>query len=71
MANGIVVDHKESNIRYAIQEDSFDKKIHSRVRELRPGETVYGFQPILRDGAVQDPEITPEAASTPDASVTK
>ncbi|QNL31025.1 hypothetical protein SEA_KAUALA_13 [Microbacterium phage Kauala] len=45
MANGIVVDHKESGVRYAVSEANFNEKIHTKVRDLKPSETVIGFRP--------------------------
>lgn len=45
MSNGIVVDHKESGVRYAISERNFNPKVHKKVRDLNPGETVRGFTP--------------------------
>jgi hypothetical protein len=45
MSRGIVVDHKESGVRYAISEKNFNGKVHTKVRALNPGETVLGFQP--------------------------
>ena len=51
MANGIVVDHKESGVRYAISERNFNHKVHTKIRDLKPGETVLGFKP-LRKGAL-------------------
>ena len=45
---GVVVDHKETGIRYAISEKNFNPDIHKRVRDLKPGETVLSFQPVAR-----------------------
>lgn len=45
---GIVVDFIETDIRGAIHERNFNPKIHKRVRDLRPGETVIGFTPKPR-----------------------
>lgn len=50
MSRGIVVDHKESGVRYAISESNFNTKVHKKVRELKPGETVLGYKPRLKDG---------------------
>lgn len=46
--HGIVVDHLESGVRYAISEHNFDPKVNRKVRDLKPGETVQGFQPKAR-----------------------
>lgn len=45
MSDGKVVDHKETGIRYAIPEANFNDELHEYVRDLKPGETVLGFQP--------------------------
>ena len=59
--HGIVVDHKEVALRYAILDDMFDPKVHDYVRDLKPGETVIGYQ------AKPKPETTTEAkAPAPD-----
>ena len=42
---GIIVEHKVSKVRYAVSEDNFNPKKHTRVRALKPGETVTGYQP--------------------------
>ncbi|QKN87775.1 hypothetical protein NEBULOUS_14 [Microbacterium phage Nebulous] len=44
-SHGIVVDHKESGVRYAVSDKNYNEKIHRKVRDLRPGETVVGYQP--------------------------
>ena len=44
-SHGIVVDHKESGVRYAVSDRNYNEKIHRKVRDLRPGETVLGYQP--------------------------
>lgn len=46
--HGIVVDHKESGTRYAISDRNYDEKVHRKVRDLRPGETVRGYRPKRR-----------------------
>jgi hypothetical protein len=61
MSTGIVVDHKETGVRYAISEHNFNDKIHKYVRDLKPGETVRGFQPKLKR-----PEEELKLPSTPD-----
>lgn len=57
MARGIVVDH-ENGTRYAISQNNFNPKVHTMVRELKPGETVIGFTP-KRKGALSadEPDI--------------
>jgi hypothetical protein len=63
MSKGIVVDHKESGVRYAISETNFNKKVHTKVRDLRPGETVIGFRPLRK--STLDGQGSP--ASVPDS----
>lgn len=49
MSSGIVVDHKESGVRYAISEAHLNPEVHEKVRDLKPGETVQGYQPRSKD----------------------
>ena len=42
---GIVVDHKESGVRFATLPEYYDPTVHSKVRDLKPGETLLGYQP--------------------------
>ncbi|QWS69679.1 hypothetical protein SEA_WILLIAMSTRONG_12 [Microbacterium phage WilliamStrong] len=44
-SHGIVVEHKESGVRYAISDRNYDEKVHRKVRDLRAGETVLGYKP--------------------------
>lgn len=44
-SHGIVVEHKESGVRYAISDSNYNEKAHRKVRDLRPGETVLGYRP--------------------------
>jgi hypothetical protein len=48
-SHGIVVDHVESGVRYAISDKNYDPKINRKVRDLKPGETVLGFRPLRRE----------------------
>lgn len=64
MAKGIVVDHKESGVRYAISEKNFNSKVHKRVRDLLPGETVVGFAPKRKD-ATEAPETVEVEGTQP------
>ncbi|QBZ73206.1 hypothetical protein SEA_THERESITA_13 [Microbacterium phage Theresita] len=45
MSHGIVVEHKENGVRYAISEGNFNPKVHKKVRDLKPGESVLGYKP--------------------------
>lgn len=42
---GIVVKHKETGVTYAISEDRFNAKVHKKLRDLEPGESVLAFRP--------------------------
>lgn len=46
--HGIVVDHVESGVRYAISDRNYDVKVHRKVRDLRPGESVLSYRPRSR-----------------------
>jgi len=43
--HGIVVDHVESGMRFAISDRNYNVKVHRKVRDLRPGESVLSYQP--------------------------
>lgn len=62
--HGIVVDHKESGVRYAVSDKNYNEKIHRKVRDLKPGETVRAFQPLRRE-ALGGGSESPEATGTP------
>ena len=67
MSQGIVVDHKESGVRYAISQANFNPKVHTKVRDLKPGETVRGFAPRRREplGSQGDTTSAPRAIEEP------
>lgn len=67
---GMVVEHKNSGVRYAISEKNFNEKIHKRVRDLRPGETVLGFKPKPKQD-LGTPTKKTEGSSPEDAKGTK
>lgn len=62
--HGIVVEHKESEIRYAVSDRNFNPKVHRKVRDLRPGESVFSYAPRPK-GALGDQggTGTPESAA--------
>lgn len=65
---GVVVDHKESKARYAVSLHNFNPKVHTKVRDLRPGESVLSFRPKrLSDNknVTQTNESTPDPAAAP------
>lgn len=40
---GIVVQHKATGNTYAVSEENFNSKTESKVRELKPGESIRSF----------------------------
>lgn len=42
---GYVVEHLESKIRYAVSVSNFNPKIHKKIRDLKPWETVAAYKP--------------------------
>lgn len=54
MSKGIVVDHKDTQLRYAISEHNFNPKVHTKVRDLKPGESILSFRPKKREKFEQD-----------------
>lgn len=69
---GIVVDHKESGVRYAISAHNFNEKIHTFVRNLFPHESVLGFKPKakaqLTKAELEEPKHSPHAPEQATAS---
>lgn len=68
MSKGIVVDHREARVRYAISESNFNEEVHKKIRDLKPGETVQGFQPrpIHRLGEAEVESVDTEEIPTID-----
>jgi hypothetical protein len=62
--HGIVVDHVESNIRFAISDANYDVKVHRKVRDLEPGESVTNYAPRPKEslGGANDPNTQETAA---------
>lgn len=46
-SHGIVVEHKEIGTHYAVSDSNYNPKIHRKVRDLKPGETVLGYAPRM------------------------
>jgi hypothetical protein len=65
--HGIVVDNKESGLRYAVSDENYDSHKESKVRDLKPGETVIGYQPKLSPNFVaEEPRLSSvETTATP------
>jgi hypothetical protein len=47
--HGIVVEHKEHGIRYAVSDRNYNPKVHRKVRDLKPGESVHDYAPRRRE----------------------
>lgn len=62
--HGIVVDHVETGVRYAVSDDNYNVKIHRKVRDLAPGESVHDYRPRRREslGDANDPNTQETAA---------
>jgi len=69
--HGIVVEHKESGVRYAVSDANYNPDVHRKVRDLRPGETVWSYQPRAKaplGGAQASEDANPSGAGTPSAA---
>ena len=66
---GYVVDHKTSEVRYAVSPQNFNPKVHTKVRELEQHETVHGFRPkrVKLADQPQSAQTSPEAPSPEDS----
>lgn len=61
--SGVVVEHKRSGIRYAVSGGNFNPKVHTKVRDLKPGETVLGYVPRRKSEINSTPRAqTPKSA---------
>lgn len=63
MSKGIIVDHKESGVRYAVSEHNFNDKVHKKVRDLKPGESVLGYSPRRKGSPAEPNDPAPEKAA--------
>jgi hypothetical protein len=43
--HGIVVAHKELGTHYAVTDAAYNSEVHRKVRDLKPGESIYSFTP--------------------------
>lgn len=50
---GYVVVHKDSKVQYAVSPSNFSTKVHEKVRDLEPWETVSGYKPRRKKTATQ------------------
>ena len=49
--HGIVVEHKESGLRYASLDANFDPANERKVRDLKPGESVFSYAPKTKEAS--------------------
>lgn len=63
--HGIVVDNTENGRRYAISDRNYNPKVHRKVRDLRPGESVTSYRPKASPGGATDPNTQETAAGEP------
>jgi hypothetical protein len=47
--HGIVVEHVENGVQYAISDRNYNVKLHRKVRDLLPGESVRTYRPRRRE----------------------
>lgn len=61
---GYVVDDKRSGLRYAVSPRNYNSKVHTKVRELGPGETVLAF-PVKTRVTIELDEQAPDPTDVP------
>lgn len=63
-SHGIVVEHKESGMRYAISDINHNPEVAKKIRDLKPGESVRTYRPrrAASLGELASPEGTSGAA---------
>lgn len=71
MTDGIVVDHKENHIRYAVSQRNFNDEIHEYVRDLAPEETVLSYRPRPREALGGEGTPAPTQGAAGDAAETE
>ena len=59
---GYVVDHKGNGVRFAVSVVNFNPTVHSKVRDLLPGETVLGYRPKNKRSIMELEAPAPESA---------
>jgi len=65
-SHGIVVEHKESGVRYALSDVNYNPKVHRKVRDLHPGETILGYKPKSAGSLAGDSEQQASGAGSTD-----
>ena len=66
--HGIVVDHVESGIRFAVSDKNYSAKLHRKVRDLLPGETVLGYQPKRSESLSDAVEVSDGTGIEPESA---
>lgn len=57
--HGIVVENKESGLRYASLDENYDPQVERKVRDLKAGETVLSYLPRYKTSlGDQDEQVT-------------
>jgi hypothetical protein len=62
--HGIVVEHKDNGMHYAVSDKNYNPEIHRKVRDLKPGESVRTYLPRRKESleALASPQGTSEPA---------
>lgn len=68
--SGIVVDHKESGVRFAISFNNFDARFHVKVRDLYPWETVISYKPKAKESPTFSAPLQNSASEVGDSQNT-
>lgn len=67
--HGIVVENKESGVRFASTDANFDPASERKIRDLHPGETILGYVPRRKSTTQEHEEsLIPEETTTPSDS---
>lgn len=67
--HGIVVEGKESGLRYASLDENFDPTTERKIRDLKPGESIFSYQPKRApQSSEEDAEEQGAPAPTPGAA---
>lgn len=62
-SHGIVVEHKDNGIHYAVSDQNYNEKVHRKVRDLKPGETVRSYKPKRAESLAEIADQTEGSAS--------
>ena len=63
-SHGIVVEHNESGVRYAVSDRNHNPAVAKKIRDLKPGESVLTYRPRRKGslGELAGSQGSPEAA---------